>query len=212
MDPTTAALTDIGDERTNLLRNNSALIGVAGYLDQTAQIEELYAKKRQQIIEQYSQAAIQTLSQAIDLASQQISGLEDLIRRLTPGGDLSNLDPTGQLQGLASTYAATRAQAQAGDQAAISRFSQDAGAYAQFAQSYYGGSTAYDAIRNQIIADVQTIQQSVGAGVQANRNGQSSAVQGVTQEQFNAFMDTMNKVLAENARLTGLLSRYVANG
>lgn len=213
MDPQTRDLFDIGEERTNLLRNNSALMGVAGYLDQTAKIEELYARKRKDIIEQYASEATKAMEQAM---KANIATLDNLINRLTPGGDLSNMDPTGQLAGLKSKYDAAAATANSTKSVDdIAKFSDIAGQYLEYSQNYNGGNLNYVADRDRVLAQAQALRTAVGGKAPATGAGPDAA----GNAQFQQLMATVTELTkqiatdrAENAELRGLLERYVKGG
>lgn len=126
-DPKAAALADLDDWRTMMVDNNKYLLdNVTGALDQIVKIEELYALKRAQIVE--------------DGAKASLTGLADVIKRLTYG-DLSGASSADTLAGLQGTYNATLAKANLGDQTAIAGLGGAAADLAQFAGGYYGTAT-----------------------------------------------------------------------
>jgi hypothetical protein len=156
MDPITAALTDIGEERTNLLRNNSALMAIKGYQDESLRIEALYAKKRKEILEQAAQ-------QTNDAIKAKVQSLQELIDRLTYG-DLANASPTAAFGGTRATYLATLAQARAGDKSANDRLGGVAEAYATAGRSYFASGPEYAALVEQIKRDLVERQGAAVAG------------------------------------------------
>ena len=145
-----------------------------------------------------------------------ISQVEDAIKRLLPGGNLANVDPSGTLAGMRATYQATYAQAASGDAAAIGRFGSEATAYAEYAQGYFAGSPEYNAIKLQIIEALQTVQSSVlGPSAPAQSEATTAATNANTAQMqqllasFQNLMDELRDQKAQNAKLTAVLSRYV---
>ncbi len=213
-DPKINALADLDKWRAEAIKTNADILeNVTGSLDQINKIEELYGLQRAQILKDSTDQLLDAQKQA---AQQQIATLQDLIRSLTPGGALANVDPRTQLAGLEATYNATRAQAFAGDAAARDRFASDASAYAQFAKSFYGGSTAYNSIRNQIIGDASNLQLAIGGmpGMTTAAANANAMVTGQIQ-QLMAVVDAQAKqitqLMAELSRTNALLQRFVAN-
>jgi cell division septum initiation protein DivIVA len=202
-DPRQASLNDLAKERQGLLDQNAVMLQrIAGYADQTVQIEEYAAEKRKQIVEQANAAMVQTMQQGL-------TSITDLIKQLSPGGNLANVDPTSQLAGLRATYQATRAQALAGDQGAYQRYASDASALAQFSLSYYGGNSSYTADRNQILSDALSLAGSGVTSLGTAANGNATVQQ--LSDQIAAMVQMQAANQADVARLTGLLSRYITN-
>lgn len=126
-DPKAAALADLDDWRATMVDNNKWLLeNVTGALDHINEIERLYGLKRAAIVEQG--------------ASQALSGLVDVIKRLTYG-DLSGASPAATLSGLTGSFNAMLAQANAGDQTAIAGIGAAGAELAEFGKSYYGSAT-----------------------------------------------------------------------
>ncbi|MDP2377789.1 hypothetical protein [Reyranella sp.] len=142
-----------------------------------------------------------------------VTQFEEAIKRLSPGGALSNLDPRGTMAGLEATYRATYGQAAAGDASAISRLAGEASALADYGKSYFAGSPEYSALRDEILANLRDIQtavqgpQTTGGGTPLDVNGASS-----NNAQLQQLMATVEILLKENAKLQNLLSRYLTNG
>ncbi len=213
-DPNINKLADLDRWRTEAIATNADILkNITGSLDQINKIEELYALQRQQIVEENNDQLLKAQEQA---AQAQIDNLQDLIRSLTPGGALANVDPRTQLAGLEATYKATFAQASAGNQDALGRFTSDASAYAQFGQSFYAGSTDYNRIRDTIVRDAQALQGAIGGGLPsaANQNMGAAAVNAQT-GRLLAVIDQQSKqitqLMAELSRTNSLLQRYIAN-
>lgn len=205
-DPTINKLADLDKWRTDAITTNADILkNITGALDQINNIEELYALQRKEIVEEGAKQTNAALSASLD----------DLIRSLRPGGALANVDPRTQLAGLQATYQATYAQAAAGDQAALARFSSDASAYAQFGQSFYGGSTDYNRIRDSIARDALSLQGSLGSGMTTPANMNNAAATTGHIQQLMAVVDQQAKqitqLMAELSRTNGLLQRYIAN-
>jgi hypothetical protein len=202
LDPTTYALRDVDKWRQTMLDENRYLLdNVTGALDQVNNIEKVYAQRRQSIIEQANQQATAAMEQSLN-------GLNDLIKNLTLG-PLSNASPFTTLAGTRGSYAATLAQARAGNASALGSLSGVASEYATAARSYYASSDNYETIRRQIIADVQgvlgnTIATSAPSNAVANAQAlQTAALQAMVQ----ALTDRMDRSTEQVAALTAQLSR-----
>lgn len=219
MDPLTLALTEIGDERTDLLRNNSALIGVQGYVDQAAKIEQIYLKKRNEIMEEYNAAAVAAAKQAAEDLKRLLGGIDDYVKMLLPGGSLSGVGATAQLAGLQSNYnnALSAAQKKPNDEQTINDFMQAGEALAQFAKDYYGSNDKYIALRNQLVADAQS-QQTLANGGKPVVSGTTAANDVSTQTQFIELLSTVDRLTKQleesqkmNQQLMAKLELYVSN-
>lgn len=142
-----------------------------------------------------------------------VAELEAAIRRLMPGGNLANVDPSGTLAGLKASYQSTYAQAAAGDMNAVGRFSGEATALAEYAQSYFAGSPEYNALKLQIIEALQTIQSLVTAPVGTTASEAAANSNGAQMQQlmasFESLMGELKEQKAQNAKLTAVLSRFV---
>lgn len=226
MDPLTGALFDIGEERTNLIRNNSALMGVVGYDDQTANIEQLYLVKRNKIIEDYNAAALEEARQNAEAQLQvqkdlttgianTVRTIQNLIDELSPGGALSNLDPSGQLAGLRASYTASYAEAIADptNNALIEKAVQDARAFLQFDKTYTGGTSAYNADLQEVMARLQALQTS---GIEATTTKVTDIdLKNILTQLLAATQQSTSNSAERSAELDkviGLLERYLANG
>lgn len=204
IDPIAAGLRAWEDEKQSILANVDYISQHTDVVVDMARINEALLRK---------EAALKE-----ELYGGAVSQLEDAIRRLTPGGDLANLDPSGTLAGMRASYQSTYAQASAGDAAAVGRFGAESTAYAEYARSYFAGSAEYEAIRQQIIEALRTIQTQVVGPVTPASNGAAPPSNG-NDAQFQQLMSTV-AVLVEQGRqkdekidrLTGLVDRLVANG
>jgi hypothetical protein len=204
LDPRAVALRELEDQRKDSLASAEYIRdNVKDVYVDMARIAEYWTKKKLEIEQQYYE--------------QSTGRLEEAIRRLTPGGDLANLDPRGTLAGLEAGYAATRAQAFAGDQAAIGRLAEEGLERAEFSRSYYAGSARYNADRDAILQDLLALQANMvpgGAGGQAlDQNAGGPQAQQVSR--LLAAVETLTEELREeranSARLNNLLSRYITN-
>ena len=207
LDPVGTALDDFAKEREAgmkewvYINDNVKEIVIA-----QAKVEEYYARKEAALKEQLYGGAV--------------SQLEDAIKRLMPGGSLSNLDPVGTLAGLRASYRATYSQAAAGDGTAIARLAGEGIARADFEKAYYAGSPEYNAMRDEILANFQTIQAAIQspAGSSTPLNTNDPGIQTLVQQ--NQILQQAVQTLVENdrrkseevTRLTNLLSRYLTNG
>lgn len=147
-----------------------------------------------------------------------LKSLDDAIRRMTPGGDLANMNDTATLAGLKATFDATTAQARAGNNAAIARLTGEGTALAEYGSRYYGGNADYNALRDEILGIFMQVQAQlqpststlVGQGSQADPNAAANAQQ--FQQLMSAFQRSTqdnDNLRAEITRLTGLVTRLL---
>jgi hypothetical protein len=201
IDPIAVGLRAWEDEKASILANVDYIGQHTDVIVDMARINEALLRKEATLKEQLYGGAI--------------SQLEDAIKRLLPGGNLANVDPSGTLAGLQATYQSTYAQASAGDAAAIGRFGGEASSYAEYAQSYFAGSPEYNAIKLQIVDALQTVQAAaMGPSVQAD--GTPSSASNANGAQMQQLLGTVNNLIAElqqerqeSAKLRAVLSRYV---
>ena len=201
IDPIAVGLRAWEDEKASILANVDYIGQHTDVIVDMARINEALLRKEGALKEQLYGGAI--------------SQLEDAIKRLLPGGNLANVDPSGTLAGLQATYQSTYAQASAGDAAAIGRFGSEASSYAEYAQSYFAGSPEYNAIKLQIVEALQTVQAAaMGPSVQAD--GTPSSASNANGAQMQQLLGTVNNLIAElqqerqeSAKLRAVLSRYV---
>lgn len=201
IDPIAAGLRAWEDEKKSILANIDYISQHTDVVVDAARINEALLRKEAALKEQ--------------LYGHSIAQLEDAIARLTPGGNLANLDPSGTMAGLQASYQATYAQAAAGDAAAIGRFGAESTAYAEYARGFYAGSPEYNAIRNQIVEALQTVQASVVGPVAPSGDAANSA-SNPNGAQFQKLMAAFEVSQKDNAelrgqvsKLTALLSRYI---
>lgn len=202
-DPLQASLNDLEKSKQKDLETNKVFVDqVAGYADQASAIEELYLKRRNQMIDQYNQQAL--------------SSLDALIKSYMPGGSLSGMNQTAQLAGLQSNYNAALAQAQKTplDQDVIQKFAQANSELGTFAKGYYGNDTRYIDMRDKLLSDAQTIESMIKKPGGSTSGDPTTTVDPNTQ----LLMDTIttqsaqiSELMTQLARLTAKLERYVVN-
>ncbi|WP_295135693.1 tape measure protein [uncultured Reyranella sp.] len=206
INPIAAQLRAWEDEKQSILANTAYIAEHTDVVVDMARVNEALLRK---------EAALKN-----ELYGGAVSQLEDAIARLMPGGNLSNLDPSGTFAGLKASYQSTYAQAAAGDAAAIGRFGAESTAYAEYARSYFAGSAEYEAIRQQIVEALRTVQVEVTGGAANGSGGTNMAAE---MQQLKQLVQTVvandqaksqesAELLAVMTRMTNLLSRYVTNG
>lgn len=205
LDPVGTALDDFAKEREAGMKEWAYINdNVKEVVIAQAKVEEYYAKRAADLDRQLNAEKFAAIGQ-----------LEDAIKRLSPGGALANLDPTGTLAGLGATYRATYAQATAGDNEAIARLAGEGTAYADYAKSYYADSPQYNAIRDQILADLRIIQAAVALPASSTTplNTSSGSASAAQSQQLmgtiETLVDEIRQERAESARLRAVISRYV---
>jgi hypothetical protein len=147
-----------------------------------------------------------------------LKSLDDAIRRMTPGGDLANMNDTATLGGLEATFSATAAQALAGNSDARARIAGEGIALAEFGNRHYGGNADYNALRDEILGIFVQVKAQLepststtaGQGGQADPNAAATAqlvqhLTSLTQQQA----ERIDTLLAELTRTNGLLNRYL---
>jgi len=182
-------------------KNAEYLATVTGFQDQLLAIEEIYGIKRQAILEKY------------------LKPLDDLLKRLIPGGDLANVDQTATLAGLQATYTGSlaRSMASPNDQAKLAEFVTAAGQLADFALKYYGGSEDYNRTRDQIIADTEALRAAGGGGMDAGGGAANDDVAAATGplltlvSTVQQLTDQLKISMEQNAILQGQVNRLLGN-
>lgn len=220
MDPLTKSLQDIGDQRTTLQQQNSALMGIAGYQDQAANIDLLYLKQRNAIMDQYNAAAIAAAQAAADNLKQIVSGLDDYLKTLLPGGALAGESATAHLAGLSATYDQARVAAQANplDKDTVDAFIKAGNDFATYSKDYYGNNKDYISTRDQLVADAQALQAQAG-GQPTTAAGSTTSGMASTQTQFTTLLATISTLTdqltaqsLQTAALQARVDRLLANG
>lgn len=219
LDPETLALNQAGDARDALMAQNSTLLGaVQGYTDQAQNIELLYLKNRNAILDQYNAAAIAAAQAAADNLKAIVSSVDDYLKTLMPGGALDNQNATTHLAGLQSTYDQARQADVANplDADTVNAFIKAGTDLATYAKDYYGGSQSYVDLQQQLIADGQQAQ-AIAGGQPTTAAGMTSNGMASTQTQFATLLDTVQQQADQNAalqaqiaQLNAQLARYLA--
>lgn len=211
MDAGTLAMTDIVDERTARYKENDALKAVTGYVDQAANIEAAYQKKRLKIMEEGNQNVIDAQKQAsleiVSAVYASVSKIQDLIRELSPGGALSGLDPASQLAGLRGSADASLAQAMAdpSNTNLVDRAVSDQKAFIEFNKSFTGGAGDYQRDVQSRLGALQNLQGSV---VGAAMNQVSDTI---THGYLAQILDAVHGDRSAMDNVLALLARYLAN-
>jgi tape measure domain-containing protein len=220
MDPLTLALTELGDERTDLVRNNSALMAVKGHVDQLANIELLYQRRRKEIIDQHNAEAIAAEKARVEAMKRIGQTLDDYIKQFMPGGNLAGESAAAHLAGLQAIYDESRvaAQAKPTDEEAIAKFVEAGTNLGAFSKDFFGNNKKFVAHRDQLIADAQ-LQQSISGGQPTQAASTTTSGNANTSNQFNQLMSTVSQLTDQlaasdrrNAELMQLLERYVSQG
>jgi hypothetical protein len=217
MDPLTLALTEIGEERTNLLQNNSALMAIVGYQDQAANIEALYSKKRLEILKQHNDQVFQE-----QMRSQKalLDSLNDFVKSLLPGGGMAGEGLREQLEGLTGTRDAARARAMASplDEAKVNEYVQAQADLLEFQKSYFGGDERYQDARMRALEDARIIQEAISRGLQATEAQKVAAGGSVDPEVADLLatqkqlVEQINILLQSQRDLNAKLARKAAQG
>jgi len=206
IDPIAAGLRAWEDEKQSILANIDYISQHTDVIVDQARIAEALLRKEAALKEQLYGGAI--------------SQLEDAIRRLSLG-DLANLSPTTMLTGVQAAYQATVAQARSGDSSAIARVAAEGTTFAQAAQSYYASGPDYEALKQQILNDLLTLQSQIsgntgttGSALNDNNGATQAALAQVTQLQ-SVVTEQSRQIAALMAKLSetnNLLLRRAVNG
>lgn len=206
IDPIAAGLRAWEDEKQSILANIDYIHQHTDVIVDQARIAEALLRKEAALKEQLYGGAI--------------SQLEDAIRRLSLG-DLANLSPTTMLTGVQAAYQATVAQARSGDSSAIARVATEATTFAQAAQSYYASGPDYEALKQQILSDLLTLQSQIsgntgttGSALNDNNGATQAAVAQVTQLQSVVSEQSRQiaTLMAKLSETNDLLLRRAVNG
>jgi hypothetical protein len=149
-----AALDPVGTAMADFVKQREADARELAYINDNIKDVTIDAAKFQQY------EALQESNLKKQLYGDAVSTLQAAIDQMTTG-NLANLSPTGQLNALQATYAATLAQSQAGDPTAIARLASDATNYTTSAQQSFTSGPQYQAILNQVRRDLGDIQASI---------------------------------------------------
>jgi tape measure domain-containing protein len=205
VDPLAVELRALDDERKDAIASAEYIRDhVANVYVDINKITETFLKRESDLREQAYDGALKSL--------------DDAIRRMTPGGDLANMNDTATLAGLRATFDATTAQAMAGNSAAIARLTGEGTALAEYGSRYYAGNADYNALRDEILANFMQVQAQLqpststpaGQGGQADPNAAATAQ--LVQQLMAANQQQAQRIdglLAELTRTTGLLKRYL---
>ncbi len=205
VDPLAVELRALDDERKDAIASAEYIRDhVAGVYVDINKITETFLKRESDLREQAYDGALKSL--------------DDAIRRMTPGGNLANMNDTATLAGLKATFSATSAQAMAGNSAAMARLAGEGTALAEYGSRYYGGNADYNALRDEILGIFMQVQAQLqpstsapaGQGSQADPNAAATVqlvqqLTSLTQQQAQRI----DSLLAELTRTTGLLNRYL---
>lgn len=207
LDPLAAQLRALDDERKAALESAQYIKdNIEGVYVDLDKISAYYTKKESDLRKSFYAEQI-----------QQAQSLADFIKRLTYG-DLSGASPITTLSGTRGTYAATLAQAQAGNSDAINRLTGDAQAYIQAARGYYGNTDEYARIVAEVraaLADEQSLLEGAGTGgtsavslEAANSVLESNAA---VSSQMAELIRTIQQQQDQLAQLTAQYQRLAAN-
>lgn len=176
---------------------------IKGSFIDMAQVAQYYTLQEQQARKQFY--------------ASDVAALQAAIQNLTYGS-LSGASPRDTLAGSKATYAATLAQATAGDRAAIARLSGDATSYVQAGQAFYGSSADYQKLIAEVRAALATEQATLQAGgPNASPSVSTAAVNDVLASnatlsaQITALMESVQRLTAQNLDLTQQMQRLAAN-
>ena len=192
LDPLAVQLRALKDEKDNALASAEYIRdNVSDVYVDINKVTEFYLKKELDLKTQYAQQAL--------------GNLQDLITRLT-FGDLANASPTTQFAGQKASYLATLAQARAGSSDATGRLAGVAEAYATAGRSYFGSSSEYAAIADQIRRDLLE-RQAAALGTDSGSAAQLNALMQVVQQQAQSAAANDGKLEALTEQLQALVAQ-----
>lgn len=220
-DPVAAAMHTISLAReADLVANDEYLRLVVGYQDRRLQLEELYRQQELDVIDQANKEALAAQQQYANDMVTSISSIQDLIRDLTPGGALANVDPTTKLAGLQASYAASYAQASASptNSTLVEKAASDARAFLEFSQSYHGGNSSFVRDQQSALQQLQSLQAAAVQGMQQTAIGFDPQLAQLLQQILTAVQkptaapanDTAQRD-ANMTRLIDLMLRFFAD-
>lgn len=214
-DPQKWALIDLDRWFEDTKKNNQHFVdSLIGYQNQIVAIEQLYAQKRADIIEQTNAASIAAFNALAASAASNVNTIQGLIRELSPGGALSNLDPAGQLAGLRASAGASLAQAFANptDTGLIDRAVADQRAFLEANRSFTGGSTAYVRDAQSAVGQLQSLEGAVTRGAMSGTG--DPVVRNLLQQLLAAVQAANTNSAKRNSdidKAMALLARRLAN-
>ena len=209
--PLQAALNDLDKSKLSDIDTNLTFLReVEGYEDQRHAIEVLYLKRRNEMIEQYNDSALNN-------QEEMFNALEDLIKSYLPGGNMAGESAAAHLAGLQASYTTAKASAFADplNEQIIADFIQASSALAEFSKDFFSNDVRFVAQRDQLIADAQALQ-SLGGG--SSTTSPTTPAATASDAQFQQLLSTVGLLTTqltasqnEIQRLTALLDRYLAN-
>lgn len=196
LDPLALQLRALADEKDSALASAQYIRDhVAGvYVDMDKTVA-YFTDKEAALRDQFYGGAVESLQQAINALSL---------------GPLSNASPTTQFAALKSGYDTTLAQARAGDADAISRLAGAGNDYATSSQQMFASSPQYEALRQQILADLREVQASIqggGTGGQGAPLAENSAATKAVLQQAVAQQAMIDELARQNAVLMAKLGQ-----
>lgn len=188
----TLALEDLAKEREEALREAAYLAeNVTGALVDINALEEYYAKRRVQIVEQANQGII--------------TNLQDFYKRIVYG-DLAGANPATTLAGAQAAYEANAAQAAAGDRTAAASFTSLANEFLN-AQAQYGGRDgAYGAALARVRAATEGLMAQYGDGVGGTAATQAASVND-NSPNAELIAQLAAMVATQSTQITALMAR-----
>lgn len=206
LDPMAVSLRAFADEKKDILASLEYISANTDVHVDMARANEALLRKEAALKEQLYGGAV--------------AQLEDAIKRMSPGGALSNLDPSTTLAGMKASYRATYAQAAGGDNAAISRLAGEGTDLASYSKSYFAGSPEYNALRDEILANLRTVQGAIQGPVSTSTTpldvsnpAITSLVQQlqVSNQLWTQSQQETAELKAQMTKMTNLVSRLVTN-
>ena len=196
LDPLQVQLRALDDERQSALASAQYIKdNVAGVYVDMDKIATYYTNKEAALRDQFYQGSVESL--------------QTLINRLTYG-DLANASPDTSLTGTRASYMATLAQAQTGDQTAITNLSTVADSYASSARAYFASSPEYAALVAQIRRDLETVVGNITGG-SSSSGGSGAAQLNQASAQIVAANDQLREIVQEQSgQITDLSNQVTA--
>jgi trimeric autotransporter adhesin len=195
-------------QRTALSTQLIALYGdtitaTAGYADEMRRLEKTLGEERLALVKSTNAQIAAATTQAQGSATQFVTALRTYVTGLSQGSN-SVLSPLAKLNAAQATFDTTASQARSGNATAMTALQTTSDALITAARAYYGSSSGYVGVFNQVIDAIQNVAEKPADTLTAS----FLALQ--TQTQTTTLVEQLEMLRAEVAGLRADVNRGAA--